>query len=147
MTLSVQRERAATALMHSGRGGHERRASRENRVSDVSGAMGRRTGATAVRVHSTASYTFPDINVDRYNIGGKYTQTFIASREIDESKITDTWVNKNLKYTHGYGATLSRVDKVTDNGQPDLLLKNIPPETDEKEIKIKRPAVDRKSVV
>ena len=86
-------------------------------------------------------YTFPDVNVDRYNIGGKYTQTFIASREIDESKITDTWVNKNLKYTHGYGATLSRVDKVTDNGQPDLLLKNIPPETDEKEIKIKRPEI------
>ena len=67
--------------------------------------------------------------MDRYNIGGKYTQTFIASREIDESKITDTWVNKNLKYTHGYGATLFRVDKVTDNGQSDLL------------------SVDRKSVV
>ena len=66
---------------------------------------------------------------------------FIVSREIDEFKITDTWVNKNLKYTHGYGATLSRVEKVTDNGQPDLLLKNIPPETDEKEIKIKRPEI------
>ena len=55
-------------------------------------------------------YTFNDVDVDRYMINGKYTQTFLATREIDETKISDTWLNMHLKYTHGYGVTLSRVD-------------------------------------
>ena len=72
-------------------------------------------------------YTFPDVDVDRYTIDGDYTQTFIASREIDEEKISNTWLNRHLKYTHGYGVTLSRVDKITASGQPDMLIDSIPP--------------------
>ena len=72
-------------------------------------------------------YTFNDVDVDRYTIDGDYTQTFIASREIDEEKISNTWLNRHLKYTHGYGVTLSRVDKITASGQPDMLIDSIPP--------------------
>ncbi|MBQ0079358.1 MAG: UPF0182 family protein [Eubacterium sp.] len=86
-------------------------------------------------------YDFNDVDVDRYMIDGDYTQTFLSAREIDESKISDTWLNKHLKYTHGYGATLSRVDKITASGQPDMLVSNIPPESDSPEIAIKQPGI------
>ena len=86
-------------------------------------------------------YTFHDVDVDRYMINGKYTQTFLSAREIDENKIDTSWLNRHLKYTHGYGATLSRVDKVTSSGQPDVLIGNIPPESEVKEIKITRPEI------
>ncbi len=86
-------------------------------------------------------YTFHDVDVDRYMINGKYTQTFLSAREIDENKIDTSWLNRHLKYTHGYGATLSRVDKVTSSGQPDVLIGNIPPESEVKEIEITRPEI------
>ena len=86
-------------------------------------------------------YTFNDVDVDRYMINGKYTQAFLTTREIDESKITDTWLNRHLKYTHGYGIALSRVDQVTASGQPDVLIGNIPPESEVEEITIDRPEV------
>ncbi len=86
-------------------------------------------------------YTFHDVDVDRYMINGKYTQTFLSAREIDETKIDTSWLNRHLKYTHGYGATLSRVDKVTSSGQPDVLIGNIPPESEVEEIEITRPEI------
>ncbi len=86
-------------------------------------------------------YKFNDVDVDRYMVNGKYTQTYLSTREIDETKLKDTWLNRHLKFTHGYGVTLSRVDTVTANGQPDVMIKNIPPESDVKEIQIKQPEV------
>ena len=86
-------------------------------------------------------YTFNDVDVDRYMINGDYTQTFLSAREIDEEKISDTWLNKHLKYTHGYGVTLSRVDKITSSGQPDMLIDSIPPVSRVDEINIKRPEI------
>ena len=86
-------------------------------------------------------YSFNDVDVDRYMINGEYTQTFLSAREIDETKISETWLNTHLKYTHGYGITLSRVDKITANGQPDMLIDSIPPVSSVKEIKITRPEV------
>ncbi|MDO4545861.1 MAG: UPF0182 family protein [Bacillota bacterium] len=84
-------------------------------------------------------YTFNDVDVDRYMINGEYTQTFLSAREIDEEKISDTWLNQHLKYTHGYGITLSRVDKITASGQPDVLIDSIPPVSTVEEIDITRP--------
>lgn len=86
-------------------------------------------------------YSFNDVDVDRYNINGEYTQTFLSAREIDESSIKDTWLNKHLKYTHGYGITLSRVDKITASGQPDVMIGDIPPVSDVEEIQINRPEI------
>ena len=86
-------------------------------------------------------YTFNDVDNDRYMINGKYTQAYLATREIDETKISDSWLNRHLKYTHGYGVTLSRVDAVTASGQPDVLIGNIPPESEVEEIEITRPEV------
>ena len=84
-------------------------------------------------------YDFNDVDIDRYMINGALTQTYLAAREINEGKISNTWINKHLKYTHGYGFTLSQVDAVTSSGQPDVLVKNIPSVSSVKEINIDRP--------
>ena len=86
-------------------------------------------------------YLFNDVDVDRYMINGEYTQTFLSAREIDETKIRQEWMNKHLKYTHGYGITLSRVDKVTNSGQPDMIVHSIPPVSGVSEIQITRPEI------
>ncbi|MDR0357831.1 MAG: UPF0182 family protein [Clostridiales Family XIII bacterium] len=86
-------------------------------------------------------YTFNDVDVDRYMINGAYTQTFLSAREIDETKIPQQWINLHLQYTHGYGITLSRVDKVTASGQPDIMIKDIPPVSSVDEINVTRPEI------
>lgn len=77
-------------------------------------------------------YTFNDIDLDRYVIDGKYKQVFIAPRELDQDKLPDkakTWLNMHIKYTHGYGIVMSPVNAVTEEGQPQLIFKNVPPIT------------------
>ena len=86
-------------------------------------------------------YKFNDTDVDRYMVNGKYTQTYLSVREIDDEKINDTWLNRHLKYTHGYGVTLSRVDQVTSSGQPDVMIGNIPPQSEISEIQMEQPEV------
>jgi uncharacterized membrane protein (UPF0182 family) len=86
-------------------------------------------------------YSFNDVDVDRYMVNGEYTQTYLSAREVDETKIDQQWINKYLKYTHGYGITLSRVDRVTTSGQPDIMIKDIPPLSDVDEIKITQPEI------
>lgn len=86
-------------------------------------------------------YQFNDIDIDRYEIDGKYEQVFIGARELSTKDLPEqaqTWVNKNLRYTHGYGIAMSHVNKVTNQGQPQYMMKNIPSEGD---IDIKRPQI------
>ena len=74
-------------------------------------------------------YRFNDVDIDRYNINGKYTQVFIAPREIDLESLKDnsnTWQNRHLVYTHGYGVVMSKVNSITSEGQPDFIINNIP---------------------
>lgn len=107
------------------------------RINDYEPAKKFYNQTQAIRLY----YTFNDVDVDRYIVNGEYTQTFLSAREIDESLISETWLNQHIKYTHGYGITLSRVDKVTASGQPDMLIDNIPPVSDVEEIKITRPEI------
>jgi len=88
-------------------------------------------------------YVFTDVYVDRYMVDGEYTQVYIAAREIDDterSPIPQTFLNRHIKYTHGYGITLSRVDSISQSGLPEMLIRNIPPQSDVPEINISRPA-------
>jgi uncharacterized protein len=74
-------------------------------------------------------YGFNDIDIDRYNINGKYSQVFIAPREINTDDIEpNTWQNRHLRYTHGYGVVMSKVNSVTSEGQPNFVIKDVPPE-------------------
>ncbi|SEQ38026.1 UPF0182 family membrane protein [Piscibacillus halophilus] len=74
-------------------------------------------------------YKFNDIDIDRYMIDGEYSQVFIGARELDTSNLPDqarTWVNDKLRYTHGYGVTMSHVNEVDSQGQPRYLLQDLP---------------------
>jgi len=78
-------------------------------------------------------YQFNDIDVDRYIIDGEYRQVFISPRELNFEKLDDnakTWLNRHLRFTHGYGVVMSPVNSVTSEGQPELMFKNIPPVTE-----------------
>lgn len=73
-------------------------------------------------------YTFNDLDLDRYEINGKFNQVFIAPRELDSEAVEpDTWQNKHLIYTHGYGLAMNKVNSITSEGQPDFVIKDIPP--------------------
>ncbi|HBC30563.1 MAG TPA: UPF0182 family protein [Clostridiales bacterium] len=88
-------------------------------------------------------YVFNDVDVDRYVIDGVYKQVFLSARELDQDRLNEqarTWVNQYLKYTHGYGITVSTVNNVTPQGQPEMLVKNIPPTT-ETNFNIQRPEI------
>lgn len=88
-------------------------------------------------------YVFNDVDVDRYVIDGDYKQIFLSARELDQNRLNEqarTWVNQYLKYTHGYGVTLSQVNEVTAQGQPEMLVSNIPPTT-HTDFKITRPEI------
>jgi len=86
-------------------------------------------------------YSFNDIDVGRYMINGDYTQVLLSAREMNTEKLqVQTWQNRHIKFTHGYGVTLSPVNAVNADGLPTLLIKNIPPEF-ETELKITRPEI------
>ena len=88
-------------------------------------------------------YGFNDIDIDRYNINGKYSQVFIAPRELDLNKLDDnsnTWQNRHLSYTHGYGVVMSKVNSVTSEGQPNFVISNVPIEN-KTDIKIDNPRI------
>ena len=75
-------------------------------------------------------YRFSDVDVDRYTLDDDYQQVMLAARELDYSRVpteAKTWVNQRLKYTHGFGAVMSPVNRVTRNGLPEFLIQDIPP--------------------
>lgn len=75
-------------------------------------------------------YDFIDVDVDRYTIDGDYRQVMLSARELSAEKLAgeaQTWVNRRLQFTHGYGIALSPVNEVSAEGLPELLVKDIPP--------------------
>ncbi|WP_295613569.1 UPF0182 family protein [Chamaesiphon sp. GL140_3_metabinner_50] len=55
-------------------------------------------------------------------------QVLIAARELDYTAVpaqAQTWVNQHLIYTHGYGFTISPVNRVATGGLPEYLVKDI----------------------
>ncbi|MEY8001499.1 UPF0182 family protein [Clostridium sp. Mt-5] len=74
-------------------------------------------------------YQFNNIDIDRYYINGKFNQVFIGAREINSKAIDpNTWQNKHLVYTHGYGIVMNKVNSVTSEGQPNFVIKDMPPQ-------------------
>jgi len=75
-------------------------------------------------------YDFKSVDVDRYYFNGNYQQVMVSPRELDKDKIPEqarTWVNEVLTYTHGYGVVVNPVNKISGEGLPELLIKDIPP--------------------
>jgi uncharacterized membrane protein (UPF0182 family) len=73
-------------------------------------------------------YFFNDVDVDRYMIDGAPRQVMISARELDIRRVQNpNWTQRRLQLTHGFGAVIAPVNKVTPEGQPELLTKDIPP--------------------
>jgi uncharacterized membrane protein (UPF0182 family) len=86
-------------------------------------------------------YNFNDADIDRYNIDGRLTQVFLGAREINSNSIDpDTWQNRHLIYTHGYGLVMNKVNSVTSDGQPNFVIKDMPPQNSTN-IKIDNPRI------
>jgi uncharacterized membrane protein (UPF0182 family) len=78
-------------------------------------------------------YQFNDMDIDRYMINGIYRHVFVSARELQSANIPKqaeaqgaSWINRYLKYTHGYGIAMSPVNEVTTSGQPRLFIKDMP---------------------
>jgi uncharacterized membrane protein (UPF0182 family) len=75
-------------------------------------------------------YQFADVDVDRYTIDGRYQQVMVAARELVLDKLpasAQTWVSRQLTYTHGYGVAMSPVSEVSQEGLPSLVIRDVPP--------------------
>ncbi|WP_341527655.1 UPF0182 family protein [Nostoc sp. UHCC 0302] len=94
-------------------------------------------------------YRFPDADIDRYTLETDITrrtapqkppvpeqetvetqrrQVLIAARELDYTAVpqeAQTWVNRHLIYTHGFGFTVSPVNTVGAGGLPEYFVKDI----------------------
>ena len=74
-------------------------------------------------------YRFTDVDIDRYVVDDEQTQIVLSARELNPDSLpSDTWENRHLAFTHGYGAVMSPANAVTADGQPDFLVKDIPPQ-------------------
>jgi uncharacterized membrane protein (UPF0182 family) len=89
-------------------------------------------------------YDFRTPDVDRYRINGKLKQVMLTTRELNTEQLPEqsrNWINQHVVYTHGYGVTMNSVNEFTPEGQPHLLLKNMPVESEVPELKVTRPEV------
>ena len=86
-------------------------------------------------------YSFYDIDIDRYSIGGAIKQLEISAREFDFTKLQDAaknWVNEHLVYTHGYGLAASPVNAVAGEGLPAYVVGDLPPKG---QLSVTQPAI------
>ena len=75
-------------------------------------------------------YEFNDVDVDRYIVDGQRRQVMVAARELVADRLNEdaqTWVNRKLVYTHGYGVAMSPVELVTSDGLPEFYVQDLPP--------------------
>jgi len=89
-------------------------------------------------------YEFLDVDVDRYRIDGRLRQLMLSPRELDQNQLDSkakTWVNERFVYTHGYGVVVSPVNMVSEEGLPELFVKDIPPKTEYDVLKIEQPRI------
>ena len=88
-------------------------------------------------------YRFGSIDVDRYSINGDYKQVMVAAREFSREQLAiqgETWVNRHLVYTHGYGFCMSPANEVGEEGLPEFYVKDIPPSASV-DIRVDRPEI------
>src|SRR3954447_768713 len=76
-------------------------------------------------------YTFPDVlDIDRYKIRGQQTDSVVAARDVDLAALSgdqNSWINRHLVYTHGFGFVGAPTNTVDADGKPVFFEKNIPP--------------------
>jgi uncharacterized membrane protein (UPF0182 family) len=89
-------------------------------------------------------YDFPDIDIDRYQLGGSLREVMLAVRELNVDKLPESsrnWINDKLIYTHGYGITMNPVNGFTTEGLPTLMLSNMPVQSTVPGLSVTRPEI------
>jgi uncharacterized protein len=87
-------------------------------------------------------YDFVDVDNDRYEIGGELQQVALSARELNPAALpARIWINEHLTYTHGYGACVAPVNRISPEGLPEYFVQNIPPVSSVPELAIKRPEI------
>jgi uncharacterized protein len=75
-------------------------------------------------------YKFHDVDVDRYVLDGTYQQVMLSARELKQTLLpanAQTWVNRRVLFTHGYGVVMSSVTRKNAEGLPIFYIQDIPP--------------------
>jgi len=73
-------------------------------------------------------YKFVDVDNDRYDLDGEYTQVMLSPRELSYEDLPGkSWINERLVFTHGIGLAMGPVSGITREGLPELFIKDIPP--------------------
>jgi uncharacterized membrane protein (UPF0182 family) len=88
-------------------------------------------------------FSFRDIDVDRYTIGGSQRMLMLGARDliVDQLDVSRrNWQNMRLQYTHGSGVVAVPVNEATTAGTPNFLLSDIPP-VGAKELEITQPRI------
>jgi uncharacterized protein len=87
-------------------------------------------------------YQFNNVAIDRYEIDGELRQVMLATRELSQlPESADTWQNRHITYTHGFGVVGSQVNTANAEGQPVFIAANIPPAGDEEVVPDEEPGV------
>lgn len=74
-------------------------------------------------------YSFPSIDVDRYQVEESYRQVYLGAREIQFAKLPDSaqnWINLHMQYTHGTGVAMIPAAQAGDEFMT-WFVKDIPP--------------------
>ena len=87
-------------------------------------------------------YDFVGVDNDRYMIDGEYRQVMLSPRELSYRNLPGgaNWINEHLTYTHGYGATMGPVNRISPEGLPEFMIQDIPP-TSNINLQITRPEI------
>jgi hypothetical protein len=86
-------------------------------------------------------YKFVDVDNDRYVIDGTYRQVMLSARELSHQHLQSrNWINEHLTFTHGHGVVLGPVNQVTEGGQPEFFIMDIPPVASTS-LKVTRPEI------
>jgi uncharacterized membrane protein (UPF0182 family) len=87
-------------------------------------------------------YKFQDVDNDRYVVDGEYRQLMLSPRELSYPHLQSRiWINEHLTFTHGYGVVVGPVNRVTTEGLPDFMVKDIPPVSTGGFPKVTRPEI------
>jgi len=75
-------------------------------------------------------YKFIDVDVGRYTLNGEYRQLMLSARELSYPHLQSRiWINEHLTFTHGYGVVVGPVNRITPEGLPEFVVKDIPPQS------------------
>lgn len=86
-------------------------------------------------------YEFYSVDVDRYMLDGKYRQVMVSPRELTQQLPEDTWDNRHVRFTHGYGSVANLVAREGTEGSPEFLVQDIPPQADYEALDVDNPAI------